>query len=62
MPAELDLGPGFTLRVTALSVSDGSVVSGVNVSNFGVLVNPASVADVGVLEFGPYMLIPGPAG
>src|SRR6185437_829494 len=37
LPRKLDLGPGFIVRVTALSTTDGSVVSGVNVSNFGIL-------------------------
>lgn len=60
MPPNLDLGPGYTLRVTALAVSDGSVVSAVNVSNFSVIA--ADVAgDGGVsLETGPYYLVPGP--
>lgn len=60
MPKDLDLGPGYTLRVTALSTTDGSVVSGVNVSNFAVLVNDFGVTDLSVLEVGPYMLVPGP--
>lgn len=60
MPANLDLGPGFTLRVTALSTADGSVVSGVNVSNFSVLVADDGSGAVGSLEVGPFMLVPGP--
>lgn len=60
MPANLDLGPGFTLRVTALSTTDGSVVSGVNVSNFAVLVNDDGTGGIGNLEVGPFMLVPGP--
>jgi hypothetical protein len=61
LPPNLDLGPGFTLRVTALSTTDGSVVSGVTVSNFSVLVDDAGGAiDTGNLEVGPYMLVPGP--
>ncbi len=60
MPANLDLGPGFTLRVTALSTADGSVVSGVTVSNFGVIVPDDGSGTVGNLEFGPFMLVPGP--
>lgn len=60
MPPNLDLGPGYTLRVTALAVSDGSVVSAVNVSNFSVLATDV-VGDGGAsLEVGPYMLVPGP--
>jgi len=61
LPPNLDLGPGYTLQVTALSTADGSVVSGVTVNNFGVLVSDAGGAvDVGPLETGPYMLVPGP--
>jgi hypothetical protein len=61
MPDNLDLGPGFTLRVTALSTADGSVVTGVNVSNFSVLLNDDGSVDLGALQVGPYMLVPGPA-
>jgi len=61
LPPHLDLGPGWTLRVTALSTADGSVVSGVTVSNFGVTVDDAGGAiNTGNLEVGPYMLVPGP--
>lgn len=60
MPKDLDLGPGFTLKVTALSTADGSVVSGVNVSNFAVLLNDLGAGSTGSLEYGPFMLVPGP--
>lgn len=62
LPPNLDLGAGWTLRVTALSTADGSVVSGVSVSNFGVIVGDGGgTIDTGTLEIGPYMLVPGPA-
>jgi hypothetical protein len=61
LPPDLDLGPGWTLRVTALSTTDGSVVSGVKVSNFGVIVSDrGGSVDIGPLETGPFMLVPGP--
>ena len=61
LPPNLDLGPGFTLRVTALSTTDGSVVSGVKVNNFGVTIpDVGTAAGGGNLEVGPYMLVPGP--
>lgn len=61
LPPGLDLGPGFTLRVTALSATDGSVVSGVNVSNFSVLLDDAGgTINLGTLVTGPYLLVPGP--
>jgi len=63
LPPKLDLGPGYTLRVTALATADGSVVSGVNVSNFSVLLDDLEGAvDVGTLSFGPWLLLTGPAG
>ena len=60
MPEHLDLGPGFTLRVTALSATDGSVVTAVNVSNFSVLLDGENEATVDTLAYGPFMLVPGP--
>ena len=63
MPPGLDLGPGFTLRVTALSATDGSVVSAVNVSGLSILAStegPAGTIDAGNLAYGPWMLVPGP--
>lgn len=62
MPANLDLGPGYTLRVTALAVADGSVVSGPTVSNFAVLINDVLGDGGASLQVGPYMLVPGPEG
>jgi len=61
LPPDLDLGPGFTLRVTALAVSDGSVVSAVQASNFSVLLDDqGGTVDVAGLAVGPYLLVPGP--
>ena len=62
MPGNLDLGPGWTLRVTALAVSDGSVVPAVNVSNLNVELSPESSGLGDLLDFGPFMLVPGPGG
>jgi len=59
LPPNLDLGPGYTLRVTALSTTDGSVVSGVTVSNFAVLLE-GSIDQGQDLAYGPFMLVPGP--
>ena len=60
MPEGLDLGPGFTLRVTALAASDGSVSSNVQVSNLSILVGNPTGADQTDLAYGPFMLVPGP--
>lgn len=63
MPPGLDLGPGFTLRVTALSATDGSVVSAVNVSSLSILASTqgaTGIIDPGSLAYGPWFLVPGP--
>jgi len=61
LPPDLDIGPGYTLRVTALAVTDGSVVSAVKVNNFSVLVSDVGgTVDTSQLQVGPYMLVPGP--
>lgn len=60
MPEDLDLGAGFTVRLTALSTADGSVVSGVNVTNLSIVAKDVS-GDGGVsLATGPWFLVPGP--
>ena len=62
MPPNLNLGPGYTVRITALAVSDGSVVSAVNVSNLSILAAD-TVGDGGAsLEVADYYLVPGSSG
>jgi len=60
MPAGLDLGPGFTVRVTALDTSTGAVVSGVKVNELEIEVGGKGTVDLGSLEYGPWFLVPGP--
>lgn len=60
LPPYLDLGPGFTLRVTALSTVDGSVVSGVKVSNLSILAQDTAGDGGQGLEYGEWYLVPGP--
>jgi hypothetical protein len=60
LPQNLDLGPGFTLRVTALDTTNGNVVSGVTVSNFAVLLE-GPIDQNQSLAYGPFMLVPGPS-
>lgn len=59
MPEELDIGPGYTLRVTALDPATGNPVSGVTVSNLIFTADQVSGTPEG-LETGPFMLVPGP--
>lgn len=58
MPQDLDITAGWTVRVTAVDVN-GAVVSGVTVSDMGIVAD-APLGNVGQLEVGPFMLVPGP--
>lgn len=59
LPEDLDVGPGYTLQVTALDPSTGNPVSGVTVSNLIFTADQISGTPEG-LEVGPFMLVPGP--
>lgn len=61
-PEELDLGDGWTLRVTALDPVTGAVVPGVNVSNVAIQVVDVNQVGSGGLETGEWLLVPGPGG
>lgn len=60
MPPELDLGDGYTLRLTALDPTTGNAVSGVTVSNLAMAVVNVGGGDVIDLVFGDFQLVPGP--
>jgi hypothetical protein len=60
MPEDLDLGDGWTLRISALDPTTGAVVPGVTVSNVAYEVMNVGAGDVGQLEFGEFKLVPGP--
>lgn len=59
MPQDLDIGPTYTLRVTALNPSTGALVSGVTI---GTVVITASLVQgtTDGLEVGQWFLVPGP--
>lgn len=59
LPADLDIGPGYTLQVTALDPTTGNPVTGVTVSNLIFTADQISGTPEG-LEVGPFMLVPGP--
>lgn len=60
MPQDLDLGSGWTIRVTAVDPS-GSLVSNVKVSNMSIVADaPLGAETGGGLAVGPFMLVPGP--
>lgn len=59
LPDDLDIGSGYTLRVTALDENTGNSVSGVNIDTVVLTVDQISGTPEG-LEVGPFMLVPGP--
>lgn len=60
MPEDLDLGAGYTLRVTALDQATGAQVSGVNVTNVIVTGTSMVAGDGSGLVTGDWFLVPGP--
>lgn len=59
LPKDLDIGDGYTLRVTALDPTTGNPVTGVTVNNLIFTAEQIS-GTPGELEVGPFMLVPGP--
>lgn len=59
MPDQLDVGPTYTLRVTAVDPTTGALVSGV-VVNTVVLAVSLIEGTAGGLETGQWFLLPGP--
>ena len=59
MPPNLDVGPGYTLRVTALDPNTGGLVSNVNVNTVTFTVALIE-GNAGGLETGQWFLVPGP--
>lgn len=55
LPLGFVLGPGWTVRVTAVSPTDGSTVSGVKTS--GVVINFDKAADRAALTAVPALLV-----
>jgi len=60
MPDGLILGPGYTLRVTALDAATGNLVANVNVGLEVVTGTSSDPTGGGVFAAGPFMMVPGP--
>lgn len=60
MPEGLDLDASYTIEFAALDPTTGDPVSGVTVSDAYLTVTPVDVDDIGLLQSGPFMLVPGP--
>jgi hypothetical protein len=60
MPPDLDLSQGCTIRLDAIDPTTGNSVGNVLVTG-GSIWAASLAADTGtVLDFGPFMLVPGP--
>lgn len=57
LPPGVIVSGGWTIRVTALNPDTGATVAGVVVSNVSLDVE----GEAALLEFGPFMLVTGPA-
>lgn len=65
MPPTLDIGGGYTIRFDAVSLTTGSTITPVVVSNARIFTDTAVSQDAGgggggTTTTGPYMLVPGP--
>jgi hypothetical protein len=60
MPPALDLGDGYTLRLTAIDPTSGNTVSGITVANMVLFSDLLGDTAPGDLAFGPFALVPGP--
>ena len=59
LPPDLDLDGGYTLTWAAVDPVDGSAVTGVTVSEATIFAANLAATTEG-LDFGPFMLVPGP--
>lgn len=60
MPEGMDLDGSYIVQWAALDPTDGSVVTGVVVSEAAMLVTQVSPGTADELQSGPFMLVPGP--
>lgn len=60
MPADLDLGDGWTIRLTALDPATGATISTVKVLNLRLGVFNVGGTSDGQLAVGDFQLVPGP--
>ncbi len=56
-PDNMDLADGYVIRFTAVDASTGAVVTAVKVSAASILCTTTAATG---LDFGPFMLVPGP--
>lgn len=59
LPEQLDIGPGYTLRVVGLDAATGAAVAGVQIDQTAITATQI-VGTPGELETGQWFLVPGP--
>lgn len=59
MPPALDLGDGYTMRLTAIDPFTGNRVNGITVANVIIFSDLLGGTQPGDLAVGPWLLVPG---
>lgn len=62
IPPGIELDGSSIVRVVAVDPTTGAQVAGVTVSAFVMVVDSGDVGGGAALAYGPFMLVPGPAG
>ena len=60
MPADLDLPDGYVVTWSAIDPNTGNDVAGVVVSGVSMFGTLLGTGDNSTVNFGPFMLVPGP--
>lgn len=60
LPDNMSIGPGYTIRFTAVDPTTGAVVAGVTVSDASIFCTASSGVGGTDLSSGPFMFVPGP--
>lgn len=60
MPPDLDLGPGYVLRINCVDATTGAAVTGCVTTDFQITCEDLTGGGGAGLETGPFMLVPGP--
>lgn len=60
MPQNVVIGATYTLQIAALDPNTGNAVAGVKFSNMAIEIADPGTVTAEELNFGPFMLVPGP--
>lgn len=59
MPEAMDLGGGYTIRLSAVDPVTGNVIGQVQIENLAMLVDTPAGSSTDGLGFGDFLLVPG---